>query len=154
MATDPPPQRLAFRLSQLGTVAAARFVQHLAPLGLTPAQAGTLRLLALEPGLSQRALAARLGAVPSRVVVLVDSLEGLGLVTRQRSERDRRNHELHLTDEGRAMLARLRAVAEAHEDGMVGALTEAERRQLARLLGKLGRAHGLDPEVHPGQARA
>jgi DNA-binding MarR family transcriptional regulator len=83
-------------------------------------------------------------------VVLLDGLEAQGLVTRTRSATDRRHHELALTEEGQAMMGRLRTVATAHEDDVVSALSDREREQLGRLLDKLATAHGLEPEVHPG----
>jgi hypothetical protein len=64
-STDPPrPKRTAFLLSQLGALASARFAERTRELGLTPSDAGVLRLLGRSPGLSQRSLADRLGAVP------------------------------------------------------------------------------------------
>ncbi|QLE75423.1 MarR family transcriptional regulator [Streptomyces rectiverticillatus] len=50
-------------------------------------------MIATRPGLSRRALAADLGVVPSRVVTLVDHLDGKGLVERRRSTEDRRNQQ-------------------------------------------------------------
>ncbi len=144
------PRGIAYSLTQLGTLGAQRFSERVGELGLTAPEAGVLRLLAFESGLSQRALAGRLGSAPSRVVVLVDSLEGKGLVRRERSATDRRNHELQLTDDGLAMLARLGATASAHEEELIAPLSERERTQLATLLGKLREAHGIDPMVHPG----
>lgn len=148
------PGRSAFRLSQLGTVATGRFGDRVAELGLSAPEAGALRLLDGDAGISQRTLATRLRAAPSRVVALIDSLEAKGLVVRRRSRSDRRNHELHLTETGQDMLGRLRAVAEAHEAEIVRPLTAAERDRLATLLDKLARAHGLDARVHPGYSAA
>jgi DNA-binding MarR family transcriptional regulator len=147
-----PRRRVAFLLSQLGSLSAARFADLTRAAGLSPQDAGVLRLIAGEPGMSQRALADRVGAVPSRVVVLVDSLESRGLVVRTRSENDRRNHALHLTDEGRAALAALRPIGLEHEREVLAPLTEDERARLGELLTKLASGHGLDPEVHPGYA--
>ena len=144
------PRGIAYTLTQLGTLGAQRFSDRVGELGITAPEAGVLRLLSAQPGLSQRALASRLGSAPSRVVVLVDSMEAKGLVRRERSTTDRRNHELRLTDDGVAMLARLGATARAHEDDMIAPLSERERTQLASLLEKLRDAHGLDPMVHPG----
>jgi len=141
---------IAYTLTQLGTLGAQRFSARVGELGLTAPEAGVLRLLAAAPGLSQRALASRLGSAPSRVVVLVDALEAKDLVRRERSATDRRNHELRLTDDGVAMFARLGRTARAHEDDMIAPLSERERNQLATLLEKLRDAHGLDPLVHPG----
>ena len=151
-----PPQRprtTAFLLSQLGALAAATFADLTREQDLSPSDAGVLRLLGRHPGISQRALADRLGAVPSRVVALVDSLEKRGLVTRTRSTVDRRTHELTLTDDGHTALRRLRSAAERHEEAMLGPLSETERSALDELLATLATAHGLDPEVHPGYRR-
>ena len=59
---------------------AGRFADRLAPLGLKPPHAGILRALDRADGLSQQALGETLGAFPSRLVVLLDELEGSGLV--------------------------------------------------------------------------
>jgi DNA-binding MarR family transcriptional regulator len=139
-------------LSQLGALGASKFAEATEPLGLTPRDAGVLRLLVQNPGISQRALADRLGAVPSRVVVLIDALEERGLVSRTRSETDRRNYQLHLTQQGQAVMRDLRGVASRHEAGLMAPLSDREQRDLHAILAKLAAAHGLDGEVHPGQA--
>jgi DNA-binding MarR family transcriptional regulator len=144
------PRRAGFRLSQLGQLASQRFATAVAELGLTPAEAGVLRVLARADGISQRDVADRVGAVPSRIVVLVDSLQDKGLVTRSRSRTDRRHHELRLTTAGAAMLKRLRRVAEEHERSLLEPLSERERDQLTRLLAKIAAGHDLEQEAHPG----
>lgn len=150
MATTPPsrPKRTAFLLAQLGALAASRFAERTKPLGLTPSDAGTLRLLGRNPGLSQRSLADRLGAVPSRIVPLIDSLESRGLVERTRSSTDRRNYELRLTPDGTAALGRLRTVAEEHEAELLQGLTPEQSAQLEGLLIRLAENNGLDLEIH------
>jgi len=150
MATtnDGRPRRAAFLLSQLGSLSSARFAERTRKLGLSPSDAGTLRLIGRTPGLSQRALADRLGTVPSRVVPLIDSLQARGYVERVRSSSDRRNYELHLSKEGQAILKQLRAVAEAHEDELLAALTPEQSTELARLLSLLAQANQQDPEIH------
>lgn len=147
------PVGVAFLLAQLGAHGAARFADRLGELRLGPAHAGVLRLVAAEPDLNQRALAARLHAMPSRVVALVDELEARGLLTRRRREADRRSHALQLTDAGRDTLASLRRIATAHEAEITAALTPDERERLAGLLRRLVDANGLTPGVHPGYHR-
>ncbi|MEU5785269.1 MarR family winged helix-turn-helix transcriptional regulator [Micromonospora lupini] len=146
------PERLGFLLSQVGGLAAARFAERLADLDLQPSDVGILRLIALDPGLSQQALADKLGVVPSRVVALLDALQKKGLVVRQRSTKDRRNHELSLSDAGRAVMARMREIGAAHENDVVHSLTSDERRTLTTLLLKIAESHQLTPGVHPGYA--
>jgi hypothetical protein len=55
----------AFLLAQLGAHATTLFAERIAPLDLTPPQAGFLRLVAAEPGSSQQAIASRLGMTAS-----------------------------------------------------------------------------------------
>ncbi len=141
-------KRTAFLLSQLGALASARFAERTRELGLTPSDAGVLRLLGRTPGLSQRSLADRLGAVPSRVVPLIDSLEARGLVARVRSSTDRRNYELRLTAEGTTVLGKLRGIAERHEAEILSPLTSEESAQLGSLLARLASAHALDTDLH------
>ncbi|HWD63006.1 MAG TPA: MarR family transcriptional regulator, partial [Humibacter sp.] len=92
------PARIGFLLSQLGAHASRRFDERVAELGLTAQQAGVVRILGRQPGVSQRDLADRLGLVQSRMVALIDGLEHDGLVARVRSASDRRSYELTLTD--------------------------------------------------------
>ncbi|WAH95687.1 MarR family winged helix-turn-helix transcriptional regulator [Arthrobacter sp. MMS18-M83] len=147
-ATPSQPKRTAFLLSQLGAVASSRFADRTREIGLTPSDAGVIRLLGRSPGLSQRSLADRLGAVPSRVVSLIDSLEERGLVERVRSSTDRRNYELHLTEAGNRVLRELRGIAEQHEVELLAPLTGEQIAQLGGLLAKLATGHGLDRDLH------
>jgi DNA-binding MarR family transcriptional regulator len=146
-------KRTAFLLSQLGAFASSRFAERTREIGLTPSDAGVLRLLGRTPGLSQRSLADRLGAVPSRVVPLIDSLEARGLVERVRSSTDRRNYELRLTAAGATMLRTLREVAEKHEAELLAPLTSEESAQLGSLLARLAVENGLDADLHRDTGR-
>jgi DNA-binding MarR family transcriptional regulator len=141
---------VAFLLAQVGAHAATRFAERLAPLKLAPQHAGVLRLVGATAGLSQRALAERLGVLPSRLVLLVDDLEARGLVERRDDPDDRRSYALHLTGPGRATLAELGRVAREHGESLCAALSADERRQLAALLARIAGEQGLTPGVHPG----
>ncbi|PYI65867.1 MarR family transcriptional regulator [Arthrobacter livingstonensis] len=146
------PRRTAFLLSQLGSLSAARFAERTGAMGLSASDAGTLRLVGHSPGLSQRLLANRLGALPSSVVPLIDSLETRGLVERSRSSTDRRNYELRLTPAGRAMVHQLRTVAEDHESELLSALTSEQSAELARLLALVAEGNNVDGELHRNTA--
>src|SRR5215469_15364673 len=94
----------AFLLAQVGAHAAAKFAERLEPLKLSPGRAGILRAIGAEPGLSQQDLADLLGMFPSRLVLVLDELEGAGLVQRRANARDRRTYALHLTGRGNEIL--------------------------------------------------
>jgi DNA-binding MarR family transcriptional regulator len=144
------PRGAAFLLAQVGAHAAARFAERIADLGVVPADVGILRMIAAQPGRSQRSLAEQMGVVPSRVVVLIDGLERKGLVERRRDPLNRRNHALHLTAAGGHIMAGVSALWPAHEDEILAGLDTRQRAQLTELLQTIMEHHGLAPGVHPG----
>jgi DNA-binding MarR family transcriptional regulator len=144
---------VAFLLAQLGAHAAAAFAERIAPLGLSPPQAGVLRRLGQVPGQSQRGLADALGMHAPRLVALIDELEQRGLVTRARDVEDRRNYAISLTATGERTLAELSRVAREHELAITAALDGDERAQLRTLLRLLAEEQSLAPGVHPGFRR-
>jgi DNA-binding MarR family transcriptional regulator len=151
-AGGPPPRRPgnAFLLAQLGAHAAGRFAGRLKALDLTPAQAGLLRLIAWQPGRSQQDIARTLGTPPSRLVLLLDSLEERGLIERRRNPDDRRHHALYLTSAGTGFMKELASVGAAHEDDICAGLGTDERAQLSELLERIAAGQGLTTGVHPG----
>ena len=144
------PLGVAFLLAQVGAHAARVFSDKVAEIGLTPPDAGVLRKITSDSGISQQALAEHMGIVPSRMVALIDELESKGLVERQRSREDRRNYALELTEKGRATLGQLSRIATEHEDALCAALNPEERLQLRDLCRRIAEQQGLTPGVHPG----
>jgi DNA-binding MarR family transcriptional regulator len=153
--TGPPRGRTsaAFLVAQVGSHAASKFAERLAPLGLSPPHAGIFRVLGGSEGLSQQGLGAILGILPSRLVALVDELEELGFVERRDSADDRRSYALHLTAKGRAMLENIGRVAREHDAAICSSLTDPEREMLSTLLQRVADEQGLTPGVHPGFKR-
>jgi DNA-binding MarR family transcriptional regulator len=140
----------AFLLAQLGAHAARRFAERIAIIPMTPPQAGILRKISSDEGISQQALAEHLGVMPSRMVQLIDELERRGIVQRRRSTEDRRNYALLLTEQGRQILGQLSRLAAEHEEELCAALTPSERAQLVDLCQRIAAQQGLTPDVHPG----
>lgn len=109
--------------------------------GLTGSQYNVLRILRGEgrPMPSLEVADRMLSAMPG-ITGLVDRLETLGLVTRERCTEDRRVVYVAITKQGLDILAKLDApVAELHEK-LVGHLTKAELKELSRLLEKARRS--------------
>jgi DNA-binding MarR family transcriptional regulator len=143
----------AFLLAQLGAHAASQFAEKLGVLELTPADAGILRLLRVEAGLSQQELAARLQIHPSRLVAILDNLEKRGFVERRANPDDRRLYSLHLTQAGGETLEKIGGVARKHQDALFSSLSWEERNTLAALLLRIADQQGLVRGVHPGYQR-
>jgi DNA-binding MarR family transcriptional regulator len=147
---DEAPAGLGFLLVQLGFHAGRQFGERLAPLGIEQRQAGMLTRLAANQGRSQQAIAELIGVNATRMVFLVDELERLGLVERRRNPADRRSHALYLTDEGKAVLVRVNAVAAEHEAQIAAGLSDADRAELTRLLRQMASQQGLAATGLPG----
>ena len=70
---------------------------------ITPEQAGVIRRLGEEEGITQKDLAIRMDKDQTNVTRLLDQLERKDLVTRNRSKADRRSSLTYLTDEGKKL---------------------------------------------------
>ncbi len=147
------PRSTAFLLAQVGARASALFASRLQELELVPAHAGALRTIAGNAGISQQALAALLGMVPSRLVAVLDELEKRGFVERRNDPEDRRVYAIHLTDKGGKAMADIGRVARAHDDAICAPLSDKERELLRSLLARIADDQKLTPGVHPGFAQ-
>jgi DNA-binding MarR family transcriptional regulator len=141
---------IAFLLAQVGQSAADLFADRISSIGLTPQQAGILRVIAREPGQSQQALSTHLGLLPSRVVAFVDDLEERGYVERRSNPADRRLHALFLSPEGEELMKRLSTLAREHEQQLTAGLSPQQRSALQEALQLIADQHNLSPGVHPG----
>ena len=94
------------------------FTEHrLAAAGSSLSSVIITRIVAEEPGLSQREIADRMHLQGPTVLRHLDRLEADGLITRVRDERDRRVQRVRLTAKGRSARKRLeRAASDAHRE--------------------------------------
>lgn len=129
--------RLGFLLGRAHLAHRQVAESRLESLGIRARESGALALLASEGPLSQQRLGQRMGVDRTTMVALVDELERKGLVARERDPGDRRAYALHLTSQGRRLLARAEKAVGRAEDEFLGALSAAERRQLKALLHRL-----------------
>jgi DNA-binding MarR family transcriptional regulator len=102
-----------------------------------PPAFGVLSCIARMEPVSQKQISSRLGADPSDLVAILDTLEAGGFVSRARDPQDRRRYALALTPRGRKELARFKAVAAEVQDEILAPLGSAERADLERLLQQL-----------------
>jgi DNA-binding MarR family transcriptional regulator len=145
---------VGFALSTTGHAVARRFRQTLAPLALEPRDFSLLRAVAAREGSSQQAIAESLHIPASRMVAFVDGLEARGLLERHVNSEDRRARALHLTADGRELLARAFTLAAELERDLCTDLSDDEREQLLGLLARVAARLGLVPGVHAALAEA
>ncbi|WP_291605368.1 MarR family transcriptional regulator [Bradyrhizobium sp.] len=110
------------------------FVKTLAEVDITPSQYSVLTVIGANAGLSQMAVAKRLGIERARLVHLLDSLEHRKLVKRVQSVSDRRSHALHLTSHGQTSLQRFKKLAAEHERHVAEKIGKKNREQLIEIL--------------------
>ncbi len=144
-ATDTPPEvdfdclpgLIGYQLRRAQVRVFNDFLETMKDMGVTPGQFGVIAIIGANPGLSQSALARAVGIERSTIVAVIDRLEILGLASRQPSPTDRRSHALVLSEEGRAVLARLKERVVGHETRIAGDFTPGEQAQLIDLLKRL-----------------
>jgi DNA-binding MarR family transcriptional regulator len=128
----------------MGHVAAKRFSERIAQLGLTTRMWGALNVLDAEGETTQQFLGKCTGIDPSSMVATIDDLESLGLVERRPHPSDRRAHALHLTEQGREVLASGRRLARGAQEDLLAPLNAEERKVLHELLLRLALASAPD----------
>ncbi|MFB9261750.1 MarR family winged helix-turn-helix transcriptional regulator [Bradyrhizobium erythrophlei] len=110
------------------------FIKTLAEVDIRPTQYSVMTVIGANPGLSQMAVAKRLGIERARLVHLLDSLEQRNLVSRIPSATDRRSHALHLTARGKAALAQFKRLAAEHERHVAAKIGKQNRERLLDIL--------------------
>ncbi|MCY0093738.1 MarR family winged helix-turn-helix transcriptional regulator [Hoeflea ulvae] len=109
----------------------------LKPTGLRIVTFSALGIVVENPDISQTQLAQALQIERSGVVVIVDELENADLISRNKVEGDRRSYALRATLKGRNLWSRTEKRVHEHEDGILSALSGAERETLKLLLGRI-----------------
>lgn len=113
---------------------------------VTPAQLRVLQILHGRPGDSAtpKALATQMGVAQATITAIIDKLEASGLVSRQRSEVDRRQTNVVITENGRKVV---KDAPDALQQRFVRAFHQMQDWEQAQLLSSLERvAAMLDAE--------
>ena len=144
-----PTGQLWLALDRVHAVMARRVQAVMAEYGLTVPQYRVLRLLTDEGALSPNVLAAALGVTPGNLTGVLDRLEAAGLLARVRGNEDRRSLRAHITESGRALMARCVPEVRGHVAALFAPLSEAELDQAHRLLNRLEEHLGELPTRQP-----
>jgi DNA-binding MarR family transcriptional regulator len=111
--------------------------QTMAELGITSTQASILFMLGSGKCLAAAELAREYGIDASAVTRLLDRLEKRGLLSRVRSDEDRRVVHLSLTEEGYALAARMPAIYNRVLDKLLTGFTPEEVGFLKSMLRRI-----------------
>jgi DNA-binding MarR family transcriptional regulator len=125
------------------------FAQVVAESGVTVQQYNVLRILrgAGDEGLPTLVIRDRMIHEAPGITRLLDKLEKAGLARRDRSSPDRRQVFCYITQRGLDVLAKLDEDMRQADETAVGNLTDAEQRQLLKLLEgvRAGQRSGAEP---------
>ncbi len=119
------------RLQQAGEVHAKRLSRF---GGLTPMQLMILQVLADEARMTASALSGRVSLTAATLSGMLDRLEELGLLQRQRDDQDRRRQWLLLSDAGRELMRQAPSLLPPEFRQRFAALSEWERHSLTAAL--------------------
>jgi MarR family transcriptional regulator, lower aerobic nicotinate degradation pathway regulator len=108
--------------------------EALAPFGIERRHLMVLMRLHAAGPLTQRDLVEQTGHDKASIVRIVDDLERLGLASRELVPGDRRLRAVTMTDLGRDVFDRAHDAARPVAAAATGALSDADRQQLERLL--------------------
>lgn len=151
-AKAPPDARLGrlgdfvgFRLRRLQNHLARDFAAGARKLKPRSGLFSALAIIEANPGISQRAMAAKIGLDKSPAVLLVDELEARGLAERRPAETDRRRHALHITAAGTRWLDSGCTILRKTEATVLGQLSPRELAVLHRLLDRMYNACTGEP---------
>lgn len=110
--------------------ASRQFRLHFGKLNLTFPQALILNTLLEEAPVPISTLAERTGSANSTVSGIVDRLEKMELVRRERSEEDRRVIYVNLTEQCRTMLDNAKSSVKGYFASLMDTLSEEEQRSI------------------------
>jgi DNA-binding MarR family transcriptional regulator len=96
-----------------------------------------MAILGAKAPLSSKELSAELAMGAVAISRAVDELASAGLVARRAAASDRRRHALRLSAKGRRIYNEIVPVARGVERALLDALPPADRKALARIMGRL-----------------
>ncbi|MFP7674974.1 MarR family winged helix-turn-helix transcriptional regulator [Marivita sp. S0852] len=110
--------------------------------GVTPAQLRVLQLLDFKDNftMTPKALAAQMGIAQATVTAIIDKLQASGMLTRNRSETDRRQTNLAITEVGRATV---HAAPDALQQRFVRAFDRMHDWEQSQLVASLQRVASM-----------
>jgi MarR family transcriptional regulator for hemolysin len=127
---SPERPTLGYLLTDAARLIRRRFEQESRDIPMTSAQLQIVARLTRNEGVTQAALAGLLDIEPMTLSRHIDRMEAAGLVERRPDPADRRARRISTTEHARALLAPMRARAEAvYADALAG-LAEGERAAL------------------------
>ncbi len=129
---------LGYLLYRVGAALRPEMSAALSPLALTLPEFVCMRVLSMNPGLSNAQLSRHTNVTPQAMNAVLHRLENSGAVARPESVVSGRALPATLTGAGRSLLKRAEAAVREADARILATLSPAEQRDLRRMLDAVG----------------
>jgi DNA-binding MarR family transcriptional regulator len=113
------------------------FFEYFSSVGITPAEHSSLITIRDNPSVTQSEVANALRIQLPNLVKILLKLETNGLITRKRSNKDKRAVELNLTSTGQKATAQASKMEDAFNQQILSPFSKSEQKQFLRMLSML-----------------
>lgn len=132
---DPLQAMLGYQLRRTSVAVMNALAQELEPLGVNPGEASMLMLIAANEHVTQSALGRALRVQPANLVPLINKLALAGAL--ERAPAKGRAIGLSLSEQGRALHARVAQAFERHEARVTRGVPESRRGEVVEILRRI-----------------
>ena len=134
------PGHLIRRMNQISM---ALFFEETQPLDLTSVQYAALNMIQEVPGIDQASLSNMIAFDKTTIVKVLDRLVDKSLITRTRSETDRRLNHLHVTPKGTQVLKEIHPMLDRSDKRILAPLSESDQRKFMEMLSRLVQVNNI-----------
>ncbi len=129
--------RAGHLIRRLNQITVAIYLQETEAVGLTTVQFAALEMIGEVPNIDQASLSAMIAFDKTTILKVIEKLLDKGLITRVRSDEDRRSNKLHVTPAGRDALRKVGAMMEKIEQRILAPLPAEDQRKFLEMLTQL-----------------
>lgn len=144
---DLPLSRLIYHTAHAMKIFAEKLLK---PYDMTIEQLYPLKILATEPGLSQRQIGEQCSKTPSNLTRILDRLEKKELIERRRAPHDRRTTQIFLTFRGKTLVNEVTGILDGFSQQIIQGINTADQQIIKSSLDKIVRnIDALESEHQP-----
>jgi DNA-binding MarR family transcriptional regulator len=129
--------RAGHLVRRMNQISVAIFLEETSALGLTTVQYAALNMIDEVPNIDQARLSSMIAFDTTTLVKVLDRLTAKGLITRTRSQTDRRKQLLNATAQGREVVRKIQPMIDRAEQRILAPLSPSDRRKFMEMLTQL-----------------
>ena len=129
--------RAGHLVRRMNQISVAIFLEETRALGLTTVQYAALNMIDEVPNIDQARLSSMIAFDTTTLVKVLDRLTEKGLITRTRSQTDRRKQLLNATAKGHEVIKKIQPMIDRSEQRLLAPLGRSDRRKFVEMLTQL-----------------